>query len=89
MICWKPSDKSVKLAPWPDVERETAGWSTVGACFTHVRAKNFQTRQALVFIHAMHMIVRDGLDPYDVHAALLGLEEYQDGLADDMPGVVR
>jgi hypothetical protein len=44
---------------------------------------DFEERKARVFIQAVHLIVRDRCDPLAVHRALLGLEEYQDGLAED------
>jgi len=31
--------------------------------------------------------VRDGIDPHKLHRVLLGLEEYRDACADDMPGM--
>jgi len=40
----------------------------------------------IVFVEAMHLIVRDRCDPQAVHRALLGLDEYRSGCSDDMPG---
>lgn len=88
MLCWNPGTDQVALAKWPD-ER---GWSepylcTHLACWTHVRAASFEQRKAIVFQVAMTLIIRDGCDPQAVHRALLGLAEYRDGCAEDMPGL--
>ena len=55
-----------------------------GACYLSVQKSNFEARKCRVFIDALTLIVRDGCDPQKVHAALLGLDEYVDGLPDDM-----
>lgn len=55
------------------------------ACYAKVRRMTPAARRAMVFIEAMHLIVRDKCDPIAVHKALLKLTEYRSGLADDMP----
>lgn len=63
------------------------GWEKAwGACNAEVVKADFETRKALVFIQAVHMIVRDKCDSGLVHSVLSELEEYQDGCSDDMPG---
>lgn len=42
---------------------------------------------AACFIESMHLIVRDGCDPMAVHRALLGVTEYRDRCAPNMPAV--
>ncbi|MBC8737132.1 hypothetical protein F6X40_09965 [Paraburkholderia sp. UCT31] len=84
MICWKPQGEAW-LQKWPDVCDRVAGAFTSGACYRDVRQMSEADRKALVFIEAVHMMVRDGVEPSVVHRALLPLEEYQAGLADDMP----
>jgi hypothetical protein len=54
-----------------------------------VQEATFEQRKTKVFINAMHMIVRDKCDPEVVHRVLSELEEYQDGCADDMPGIAK
>ena len=41
-----------------------------------------------MFIEAIHLIIRDKVDPVAVHNALLELDEYRDGLSSDMPGFI-
>jgi hypothetical protein len=43
----------------------------------------------MVFINAMHMIVRDKCDPAVVHHVLSELDEYKDGCSDDMPDIAK
>lgn len=95
MICWIPDTDDVFLHPWPDnrddlgrKEKETGKhYMTGGACYTAIHKMSFEKRKMHVFIEAIHMIVRDECDPIAVHKALLGLDEYNDGLAADVPGV--
>lgn len=90
MIIWT-DDGRVGLQRWPasrnffDGNREKS-W---GACNTAVREASFEKRKLVVFINAMHMIVRDKCDPAEVHRVLSELEEYEDGCADDMPGIAK
>jgi hypothetical protein len=90
MIIWT-DDGRVGLQQWPasgnffDGNREKS-W---GACNTAVRKASFEKRKLVVFINAMHMIVRDKCDPAEVHRVLSELEEYEDGCADDMPGIAK
>ena len=86
MLCWNPHSDEVALFAWPDIQQLSRLYKRTSlACFTEFRKRNFEKRKAQIFIEAMHLIVRDGCSPAAVHKALLGLEEYQDGLAEDMP----
>ena len=87
MLVWNKEDKKLKLIDWPDdrnPDNKYYGSSTL-ACYTKVRKSTFEERKAYVFIEAVHLIVRDGLNHDDVHKTLMGLEEYRDGCACDMP----
>ena len=86
ILCWDAESDRVKLVPWPDVVGESNEYDfSCLAPWTHVRQADFETRKKIVFIEAMHLIVRDKCDPLAVHSALLGLAEYRDGLSDDAP----
>ena len=86
MLCWNPESNEVALIPWPDTERRSEKYLMSSlAAYADVRKMTFEQRKAKVFIEAAHLIVRDGCDPASVHFALLGLEEYRDGCAPDMP----
>lgn len=88
MLCWNPGTDEVALAKWPDERGLSQRYAmTHLACWSYVRRATFDERKAIVFIEAMHLIIRDGCDPQAVHRALLGLEEYRDGCARDMPGL--
>ncbi len=90
MLCWDPGTDNVALVPWPDTTGKSDRYLMTGlACYTHIQNMDFEQRKKQIFIDAMHLIVRDRCDPASVHAALLGLEEYCDGCADDMPGIKR
>lgn len=88
MIIWT-DDGRVGLQRWPAVGDLFDGVSenSWGACNAEVVKASFEKRKMMVFIHAMHMIVRDKCDPVRVHRVLSSLEEYEDGCADDMPWV--
>ena len=88
MLCWTPDSGAVRLVRWPDLSGKSNKYEMTGlACYSHVREMSFEQRKALVFVEAMHLIVRDGCYPKAVHDALLGLREYRDGCACDMPGL--
>jgi hypothetical protein len=88
MICWDADGQRVRRVPWPDVIGLSDDYDfTIGACDDVFQKANFEKRKALLFINAMHMIVRDNCDPMAVHKAMLGFDEYLDGLSDDMPMV--
>lgn len=80
------------LIPYPDSVglQDKLGLSmSWRACNFYLHDLPFEVRKCEVFIKAVHLIVRDGCDPGAVHQALLGLEEYEDGCSDDMPGIKR
>lgn len=88
MLCWNPGTAEVELVPWPDQDQRSDRFSRSGlACYSHIQKMNFDQRKMMVFIEAMHLIVRDSCDPVAVHRALLLLDEYRDGCADDMLSV--
>lgn len=89
VLLWNPGTDQVAVHRKP-LNGAGAGYSMSGlGCYSIFAKTNFVERQALVFIEAMHLIVRDGCDPKAVHTALLQVREYHDGLAEDMPGVDR
>ena len=90
MIIWT-DDGRVGLQRWPAVGHlfDGVGENSRGACNAEIGKAGFAQRQAMVFIQAIHMIVRDKCDPALVHRVLSELEEYQDGCADDMPRIAK
>ena len=90
MVIWT-DDGRVGLQRWPAVGYLFDGVSedSWGACNAEIEKASFAQRQVMVFIQAIHMIVRDKCDPALVHRVLSELEEYQDGCADDMPGIAK
>ena len=87
MLCWNPG-ADVALIPWPDLTGASQRYecSTL-ACNAEFHKMTAEQRKLAVFVEAMHLIVRDKCDPQAVHGALLGLQEYRDGMAPDMPGL--
>jgi len=84
MVCWNVGGE-VCTVPWPDNRGRSEKWQrTCGACYGNIQKANHEQRKCRAFIDAMTMIVRDGCDPADVHAAFMQIEEYVDGLPDDM-----
>lgn len=90
MLCWNPGTADVALVRHPDTQGKSRHYQmTALACNFAICEKTFEQRKAIVFIEAMHLIVRDQCDPMAVHRALLPLDEYLDGCALDMPGVAE
>lgn len=87
MLLWEPQTGDVLLKPWPEIDDRHKGYRSALACYAGVRTAGFEQRKAAVFVEAMHLIVRDGIDPQRLHAVLLGLDEYRDACAADMPGI--
>ena len=84
MICWDVGGE-VALVPWPDKRGLSDKYQrSTGACYDVVRQGNFEQRKCRAFIDAMTLIVRDGCEPKEVHTAFMNIEEYVDGLPDDM-----
>jgi hypothetical protein len=95
MICYIPGTDDVFLCHWPshggleDYEKKTGKhYWTIGACCAGVEKMSFGQRKMAIFVNAMHLVIRDECDPVAFHKALLGLDEYNDGLAYDVPGRV-
>lgn len=86
MLCWTPNSDQVALVPWPDnIGRSRRYHRTGGAAFVYLQEGSFELRKLRVFIDAVHLIIRDHVDPQAVHKALYELDEYRDGLSEDFP----
>lgn len=86
MLCWNPGTAQVALLPWPDAARRSDRYRmTCLASDERLHRMRFPERMAVVYVEAMHLIVRDRCDPMAVHRALLPLDEYRAGCAADMP----
>jgi hypothetical protein len=86
MLMWNAETGDVLLKPWPETGDKHGDYSSGLACWVAIRNATFEQRKTIVFIEAMHLIVRDGIDPLKLHTVLLGLEEYRAGCSADMPG---
>ena len=64
-------------------------FATTGGVWVGLDERSPLEVKTFILIAALHMIVRDGLDPQTVHTALLGVDEYRDACSDDMPGVAK
>lgn len=86
ILCWNSNSDEVAIVPFPDTDRLSKDYDfTALACYADMRYKSFEELKTIVFIEAMHLIVRDGCDPVAVHKALSAVKEYCDGCANDMP----
>ena len=97
-LAWNPDSDEVAVVERPDETAAPSEWarhrlatakykrSCLGCC-RYVSEADFAFRKLIVFVEAMHLIVRDGVDPQALHKALLQLKEYRDGLSSDMPGM--
>lgn len=86
MFAWNPNSSEVDAGPWPD----RTGWSnkyrmTGGATYSHVQSMSHKELVGYLFIEAMHLIVRDNVHPIAVHNAFCKIDEYREGLTEDVP----
>jgi hypothetical protein len=89
MIAYNTETGEVRVGPWPDKTQWSRPFpAATGACYLD-RHKHPAQWKMMVFIDAIHIIVREKIDPMTVHNALLAIDEYVDGCADDMPGIKR
>jgi hypothetical protein len=92
MITWTPADwqddptrGGARVVKHPDTSGRGSRYKySAGACWGEVREWNKKDRTILVLSDALAMILRDGLDPAEVHRALWVLEGYRFGLPDDV-----
>jgi hypothetical protein len=95
ILMWNPGTNEVQIYDFnplkkvypPRYTEEKYIMSCLG-CNSEVQEGAFDERKLIVFIEAMHLIVRDKCDPMAVHKALMGVREYRDGCAIDMPGMM-
>lgn len=93
IIHWTPKDASGhpmagKVAITPlGYETKPKHSMTWGGCWSWMHDKDLQpgVLKAACFVEAMHLIVRDGVDPQKVHEVFMQVDEYRDGCSDDMP----
>ena len=58
-------------------------------CYTHYQKMTFEQRKAAMLVEFVHCVVRDGIDPQELHNLFLELEEYRDSCSLDMPNAVN
>lgn len=89
MICWNANGGEVALIQHPDKKGDSDQYFfSALACNSDFKKLDFEERKKIIFIEAMHMIVRDKVDAMKLHSVLLALDEYRDGCAEDMPGMI-
>ncbi|MDP1999608.1 MAG: hypothetical protein Q8K22_08450 [Rhodoferax sp.] len=89
LLLWNSQTDDVLLKPWPELDRRHGGYRSGLACYTVVQKASFEHSKTIVSVETMHCVVRDGTHTQKLHATLLGLSEYRDAYADDMPEVNR
>lgn len=82
MIYWNADTNEVRLVDWP-ASRKDDGFCSWGACNTEISGGSFTFRRSMLFIHAYHMAL-EGVSPEKIHRALIPLDEYRDGIAEDL-----
>ena len=79
---WVPG--RVMVIPWPDEMGNFGKYkvsNSVGACFTEWRNSTTEEAQLKLLAEAWHIVCRDGVDPENMHNALLVIPEYRDLLS--------
>ena len=88
MFIWRPNSDQVKVGPWPD----NTGWAkhtveypmSSGACYSDWHDMSHEQLKTMLFIEAIHLIVRDRVDADSVHREFCKIDEYRDGLSGDL-----
>lgn len=78
---------AVRIGPWPDKD----GWSiayefTTGCCMSAWHQLKPDLKTAMLFIHFHTLVVRDGIEPLDVHREFLKLKQYRLHISLDIEG---
>jgi hypothetical protein len=86
----KSREKGIKLVPYPtysqeEIEKNKVYQYSIGAVYSHVQNMTTAQKTRYLFIEAMHLIVRDGLDANEIHNTFCEIREYRYGLAPDSP----
>lgn len=92
MIAWNPklhADPNypgvagrVLVVPWPDHEgKSKLLLCTTGACGADWQETSPINRLRMLFVEAWQIVCRDGIDPHDMHSALMVIPEYRDQLS--------
>ena len=82
-----PGPGAVKVGKWPD----GSGWSddydsTAGCCWTETASFDVHGKVMMMFIDFHTLIVRDGIDPQELHKQFLKIDEYCYRIPFDMEG---
>jgi len=90
MLCWNNNSDEVKIIQCPDCNNLSKGYrNSTLACFSKYHKLKKEDAKKYVFIEAIHLIIRDNVNPIALHNELLKLEEYRDGCSDDMPFLIE
>ena len=76
----------VAVLPFPDTDGAAKRFMMRGGASSALHALSEEARIARLFIDFQTLVVRDGLDPQDVHRAFLAIDEYRFRIAPDTEG---
>ena len=86
MFAWNSNSNEIEVGPWPAKTRWSARYAkTGGATYSYVQEMSHKELIGYLFIEAVHLIIRDNVNPLAVHNAFYQIDEYRDGLASDVP----
>jgi hypothetical protein len=95
VIAWTPkfwSDHpTVGQATVRNISGQRLGWlndykSSIGAISSNWKKLKGDALTKMVFVEFVTLVVRDGLDPMEVHKAFLAIDEYAQTISMDTPG---
>lgn len=104
LICWNPAESAARPAhrfrSGPSIrigsllEEGDHDWTvdyamSGGAAYTRTRGLTGAEAIAQLFIDFHTIVVGDGVDPQETHAAFLAIEEYRATISPDIPGADR
>ena len=75
----------VMIVSWPDRDHDAD--KLVNSClapFSYWSTMSAAERLLQLYIEAFHIVLRDGVSPKAMHAALLVVPEYRESLSDDL-----
>lgn len=85
-ILWIPKDEGgkIKIVRHPETGNKDRGMKSTGACWAVWGKMTTEEQKDQLLIDVRNIVIKDGVDPMDVHQALLVIPEYRKMLNRDL-----
>ena len=88
MLCWSmdSKNKDIKVVPWPDSQRLSLEYCTVGACMTGFNKMPPNERALALITEGLYLAEKERFPLERVFAALMEIDECRDAINKDWFG---